>query len=304
MACAGVAVTTTSFAQTPAPPVRVSHTTVRDIVAAMDSAARLIHLAAVDSQANTDLNADLSLVRSSPANGWSVNDLAAGLRRPSLIATGKGRRDVYDESLQLSVVRAMTEARQIMYQIVQPKLVADVGAERAHAVLAPVRELHNDILEQSKAEDMERLRRFSLKYGPGSPHLNVVETLANYALQSFSLFGVRADRSPGPLEFVASYATHDFTYARSKLQVASLGTVGLRYYMYTPGWGSSPLRPAYVDAGVAVMGQRDGALITPWEGHSRVGGFVSWGDYRVAYVGGGERRLLMSRNLQLVHWLF
>lgn len=289
---------------TASPDTPPAHVTVRDVVTAMDSAARLIHLTTTDAQANADLAADLTILRNSPAIDWDVNDLAAGLRRPGIMATGKGRKDVYNESLQLTIVRAMREARQITYQIIQPQLLTDAGTERAHAVLAPVRALHDAILEQSKADDLERLRRFGIKYGPGSPHLNVIETLANYALQSFSPFGIEADRSPGPFEVVASYATHDFTVANSKLAIGSLGTIGLRRYIFTQGWGTSVLRPSYIDAGVAIAGERDGVLVNPWQGHSRVGGFFSWGDYRVAWVGGGRRRVFVSRNLQLVHWVF
>lgn len=315
----GATIPSNSRAQTPAAAPSASavvdttavdpaRATVRDLVVGIDSAAQLIHLATFDLQANTDLMADLAIIRGSKAMGWHLNDLAAGLRRPGFRATGKGRRDVYDAPLQLTVVRAIREARQIVYQIVQPKLVTTVGADRAHVVLAPLRALHDAILEQSKGDDLERLRRFGIKYGPGSPHLNVLETFANYALQSFAPFGVEADRSPGPYEVVASYATHDFTIAKSKLAVGSLGTFGLRRYIFKPGWGTGALRPAYVDGGIAFAGERDGALVNPWQGHSRVGAFFSWGDYRVAWVGGGSgtahNRVFVSRNLQLVHWVF
>ena len=56
--------------------------------------------------------------------------------------------------------------------------------------------------------------------------------------------------------------------------------------------------------GVAVAGDRDGAFVSPLKGTRRIGGFIGWGETKLALLGGSERRLLLTRQFQMVPWVF
>ena len=60
-----------------------------------------------------------------------------------------------------------------------------------------------------------------------------------------------------------------------------------------------------LDSFVAAMaGEADGAVTNPFKGRSRFGAFFGWGDAKIAWTGGRESRVLVTRQVQLVPWGF
>ncbi len=155
---------------------------------------------------------------------------------------------------------------------------------------------------------IERLRRYERKFGPGSVQLNVIEVGIAYMLQGVRGFGYHPDEGPGPLEVVASYSTTYFSYADEDVQIVSGAEFGLRYYYFGDDWGRGGLRgylkPGHVSAGVVVAGAKDGPLVGPWSGESRVGVFGAWGDLKVAWIGGANSRWLLTKQFQILPFIF
>ena len=108
-------------------------------------------------------------------------------------------------------------------------------------------------------------------------------------------------------ELIASYVPTYLTIVDSKARAVTVAEAGVRLYIWRDGWGGKTggtLRPAYVSFGAVAAGERDGALTSPFHGTSRFGGFVGWGDSRFAVIGGRESRVLFTRRVQIVPWLF
>jgi hypothetical protein len=146
---------------------------------------------------------------------------------------------------------------------------------------------HADLV-RAQREGLARLRRYEVKYGPGSPRLNVVEVLLAYS---------------------TSYATID---RRDDTRPVSVLEAGVRRYTF--GWDPDSrsvwarmLKPRYGSLGVAIAERRDGALRWPLSGAgetSRVGPFLTWGDLKVAVLLGPDSRFLLSRQMHLLPNLF
>ena len=56
--------------------------------------------------------------------------------------------------------------------------------------------------------------------------------------------------------------------------------------------------------GLAVAGARDGAFVSPLQGKARIGAFLGWGQAKIAVLGGRERRVIVTRQFQVVPWVF
>jgi hypothetical protein len=176
-----------------------------------------------------------------------------------------------------------------------------------------VQQVRHALLLRAQEEGLARLRRYEIKYGPGSPRLNVAEVLLNAGLQRLSLFGP-GPRGPSPWEALLAYSTSYVTVDdHGEAKAVSVLEAGLRRYTF--GWAPQEtrlwlrlLRPRYGSAGVAMAEARDGALRWPLRGASekstRVGPFLTWGDYKVAVLLGGESRWLVSRQVHLLPNLF
>ncbi len=159
----------------------------------------------------------------------------------------------------------------------------------------------------SIAQSTEKLRRFERKYGPSAPKLNAVEVLLNFGAQWLPGFLPTGDGWPSRREFVASYVPTYLTVTDGKARAMTAAELGLRSYIWTEGWGGREggvLRPGYWSIGLALAGEEDRALGSPFRGASRFGAFVGWGDAKVAVVGGREPRVLFTRQVQLVPWTF
>jgi hypothetical protein len=170
---------------------------------------------------------------------------------------------------------------------------------------------HADLV-RAQREGLARLRRYEVKYGPGSPRLNVVEVLLNAGLQRLSVFAP-GKNGPSPYEALLAYSTSYATIdRRDDTRPVSVLEAGVRRYTF--GWDPDSrsvwarmLKPRYGSLGVAIAERRDGALRWPLSGAgetSRVGPFLTWGDLKVAVLLGPDSRFLLSRQMHLLPNLF
>jgi hypothetical protein len=93
------------------------------------------------------------------------------------------------------------------------------------------------------------------------------------------------------------------------MRLIGVGEAGLREYFFRLGWGEGSgrfafLRPGYASYGMAVTGASDDPLRPPWQGSPRFGVFVGWGAIKAAWIGGSERRFLVTQQFQLIPWAF
>jgi hypothetical protein len=197
----------------------------------------------------------------------------------------------------------------IVLQQTEARLTAAVGAEQRVAILTPMYAYRYWRREQSMAASVEKLRRFERKYGPGAPTRNAAEVMLNYAAQWVPAFQPNAEGWPSRGEVIASYVP---TYValpttRESIDAMTLLEAGLRLYIWRDGWGGERggvLRPSHVSFGLLAAGERDGALQMPWRGTSRLGGFIGWGAAKFGVIGGPTPRVLFTRQVQLVPWVF
>jgi hypothetical protein len=176
--------------------------------------------------------------------------------------------------------------------------------------------LRGIVLELQTAEttasmkwDLEVLRRLERKYGPRSAKLNGLEVLVAYSLQRTPGFGIDSTTGyPGPLEAVLAYSASYLTRSDEKMRLVSVAEIGLRRYIFAQGWGGpgrlSWLRPGYISGGLAVAGESDDPLTSPTQGASRYGAFFGWGEIKVAYLAGDNKRLLVTQQVQIIPWVF
>jgi len=278
--------------------------TLRDIVSAMDEARTRSNLVAVDPEIDAELGAHLDVLRSSGMLEHTAVELAAATRIPRMSAIARTASGTAPQR----VVVALYEVKGLRNNEVREALEAATSVEEARRVLAPVTAFQTAQLDLSIEDSVRVLRMYERKFGPASARLNGIEVLLNYAMQRLPGFGPNAASEPGPLEVIASYSPTYLTYGDGEPRMVSVSELGLRHYFFGESWGGSGLkgviRPAYMTAGLAVASEDDGAMRWPWRGDARLGGFVSWGQLKVAYVAGENQRLMVSRQFQIVPWAF
>lgn len=180
---------------------------------------------------------------------------------------------------------------------------------------APVRELQESQLKASIQQSREKLVRYEKKYGPNSAGLNLAESAVNlFVLRGCRLFGT-GENGPGPLEFISSYSSSYVSAVEAgsgktldDLGVFSAFELGLRCYFFGGNWGQGGcqgvLKPGYATAGLLVTGEAGGFFKWPLRGRESYGIFASWGGFKAGYTAGPDRRVLLSRQFQLVPYLF
>lgn len=301
---AGAQVPDTSSAD--AAPTRLA-----DIVAAVQTAANATGFAAAHPALDSALTRQIAQLERSGAITLTVDQVAGAIKPPTPAAVARRRQSRFDFGARPEIAIALDSLRRIANGELFDLLQRTMARAEVMRLWRPLGELHRALLDVSLATSMEKLRRYEIKFGPGSAQLNLVEVLLNYGVVAIRLpgFGPNDDGWPGSLELVAAYNAAYFTSARRRPTLLSAGEIGVRHYMFAPRWGSGGslrrlLRPSHVAAGAAVLGERERALIWPLEGRSRIGPFLAWGEIKIGYLGGRERRLLVSRHVQLVPWVF
>ncbi|MES2521325.1 MAG: hypothetical protein V4617_01415 [Gemmatimonadota bacterium] len=211
------------------------------------------------------------------------------------------RRTVFDAMDEFRAAARAPQVRDVLRQNGDTALSASLVrvTETAHALLVLA----------ARDSALARLGRYERKLGPTSAKLNAPETLLNYAAQRWVPgFAPSPLRGPSPLEIVASYVPTYATLADKRAQAVSASEFGVRYYLFGERFGAQGLRgilfPTYWSAGALVTSDRNGALVWPWDGRQRTGAFVSWGALKVGYVSGRRGSWLVSRQMQIIPFVF
>jgi hypothetical protein len=182
-------------------------------------------------------------------------------------------------------------------------------------MLAPVEQYQYQRLSSRLRENIGILKDYERKYGPLSPRLNLLETVVNYALQWVPPFKPGNDR-PSPLELICSYSTVNYILYNSttssivsERRLLSCVELGCRWYIFSDGWGSGTLmgivKPGHIAGGLAIGSSESGFLRNPFRGEPHFGAFFSYGAVKFAWLRyHGESQLMVTRQFQIVPWLF
>ena len=290
--------------------------TLRDIIADVRRAEQAADFSIANPANAALLDAALSRLDESHAAGFSYSQLAAVIasRRPSFSAVARWEPDQYDVRVEPNFLADLITMSGIANNQLAAAITQKMGRTEANRLIVRVDSLHSAILATAKERNLEKLRRYEIKYGPKSPRLNAPEVGLNYIAQRMPGFGATSDGWPGPLEMVATYSTTELTVVRNsnhdlRAHVVSASHFGVRKYQFGRNWGTGGrltglLKPAHIAAGATLMGPTDRVLGSPFKHGRRIGGFVSWGDVLIGFVGGPERRVLLSRNLKVIPYLF
>lgn len=290
--------------------------TLKDIVADVRRAEGAANFATVNPGNAALLDAALTRLDASHAADFSYSELAAVIAspRPSFSAVARWEPDRYDVRVEPNFLADLITMRGIANNQLAAAITQTLGRSETNRLLARIDTLHSAILATAKAQNLEKLRRYEVKYGPKSPRLNAPEVGLNYLAQRLPGFGPTSDGWPGSFEIVATYSTTELTLARNgnrdlRARVVSASHFGVRKYQFGKSWGNGGgftglLKPAHMAAGATLMGPTDQVLGSPFRRGRRIGGFVSWGDMLIGFVGGPERRVLLSRNLKVIPYVF
>jgi len=290
--------------------------TLKDIVADVRRAEQASDFATVNPANAALLDDALTRLSASHAADFSYSQLASVIasRRPSFRAIARWEPDRYDLRVEPKFFDDVILMSGVASNQLADAITQKLGVVETDRLLARIDTLHGAVLATAKAQNLEKLRRYEIKYGPKSPRLNAPEVGLNYLAQRLPGFGPTSDGWPGTLEMVATYSTTELTVVRNgdndlRGRVVSASHFGVRKYQFGEGWGNGGgltgiLKPAHVAAGATLMGPTDRVLGSPFKRGRRMGGFVSWGDVLVGFVGGPERRVLLSRNLKVIPYLF
>ena len=191
---------------------------------------------------------------------------------------------------------------------------------RRESLVNPADCVQRSFRAQALDRQLENLRRFERKFGPSSVKLNFVEVFTNYGLQFLSwprLVGVDASGSPRPWEAVVAYRTTYLTLtgvtgdsSKFSPQAVSTAEFGLRHYNFGESWGtgssmlSRMIKPGYWSLGFIIAPESNGAMRYPWRGESRWGPYLAWGNLKIGWISGHDRRVVVSREVMLVPYVF
>jgi hypothetical protein len=230
--------------------------------------------------------------------------------QPATLA-GIARLSAHDATtIAASVIAAMEEFYRVTRSDrLRPVIRAALG-DSLNGRFVRAAETEKSLLRREVRDaSLVRLGRYERKLGPTSARLNGLEVLLNYAAQRWVPgFSATTAQGPSPWEVVASYVSTYGTMVDGKAQAVSATEFGVRHYLFGKTFAASGWRgvlfPSHWSVGALVVSDRNGALVWPWSGASRTGAYASWGSIKVGYVSGRRGAVLMTRQLQVIPFLF
>jgi hypothetical protein len=273
--------------------------TVGQLVAAIRTAATTANLPTVNRNAEASLEEAIHTLTNAGVLEEEISTFFNRLQSPDAKKLARRRQQHFTVELKPAMDTLKGIANTVLVDL--------------NAVSDDVRRTVNEYqgLEQKAglAWNLETLRLLERKYGPNSAKLNGVEVAAAFALQRVPGFGVDAKGRPQPFEAILAYAPSYISYSDDNMRVMGVAEIGLRTYIFKKGWGKSGgrwawLRPGYTSYGVAWTSNSDDPMRPPWQGDSRFGAFFGWGEMKMAWIVGDDRRFLVTQQFQIVPWVF
>lgn len=216
-----------------------------------------------------------------------------------------------DRRVQREIFEAMEEFRADTRRPELRPVVSAALGEANNDFVRAAETAHSLAVVTARDNALTRLANYERKLGPTSPKLNGPEVLLNYAAQRWiPLFRPTPLGGPSPWEFVASYTPGYITFAEGESGVlpVSASEFGLRFYLFGDTFGKSGVAglffPSYFSFGMLTASDENGALVWPWRGRERSGGFVSWGTIKIGYIDRDRGTWLFSRQFQAVPFVF
>ncbi len=228
----------------------------------------------------------------------------------SFVAVARQRQDAYR---QLSAAPLDTSMQIVRSRLrggdLRPIVRDALGDSAAQAFVRITETAQGLFVREARDRALMRLDRYERKLGPQSPKLNAVEVVLNYSAQRWVPgFAPSVTRGPSPLELIASYVPTYATVADKKAAAVSATEFGVRGYLFGDNWGKTGkaglLKPAYWSLGALVASDRSAALAWPWDGRTRTGVFAGWGELKVGYVPGRKGSVIVTRQLQVIPFVF
>jgi len=253
--------------------------------------------------------------RNADAMGMTLDQLTDVYtrRRADLSTVARWNRQV--PQFEMGFVDSLVALNTVAHGALQRALMEKLTRESLDSLYKPIDDFGAQVLIKARAANQEKLRRFYIKYGPDSPHLNLAEVGINYLGQLF-IPGLlpSADGMPSPYELVATYRTTDLTAAHSDAghltgRVVTTAQAGVRMYGFSETCGKGGrfvelIDPCQSSAGAFFMGPRDAPLSKLWGSGQRAGFYLARGKYHLGYVFGAEKRLVFGVDQQLVPYVF
>jgi hypothetical protein len=288
-----------------------------DIVDRIQTGARIAGLSTTNPSASLMIDSLAAYFARMDARPLTLDELSDifGRRRERLATVARWNRDRVALFGNQAFVDSLVQLTRLANVSLQPVLRPKVSASTFDSLWRPLDSLGTLVRARARADNQEKLRRFEIKYGPASPHLNVAEVGLNYGAQLVlgPWFLPSTDGWPSPNEIVASYRTTDLTAAQSAAahltaRVVSSAQLGLRRYSFDVGCGKGRfadlVHPCQSSGGLFLMGPSDAPLARIWGAGSRGGVYLARGGYHAGVVLGGEKRLVFGADHQILPYLF
>ena len=291
--------------------------TLGGIVRRLQDAEQIVGLESISAVVDKRLAVLREFFTNSHADDLSLDDIADIVTRHSVSVGTVARWDrqlvsAYSTPALRDSVRSLTT---VAHGSLEAALQQKLTRRELDSLYAPVDSLGTLVLLLAKANNQEKLRRYEVKYGPGSPQLNAAEVALNYLAQlTLPGFLPSDDGYPTPYEIVAAYRTTDLTAAQSDAshltaRAVSTAQLGLRIYGFGASCGKGGhfvdiLNPCQSSLGAFLASPNDGALSQPWRAGSRAGVYLARGKYHVGYVFGTQQRLVFGIDQQILPYVF
>lgn len=303
---------------------RAQSFTLGDIFERMRAGEAIVGFAAAHPQLDARITVLESYMRSQDAMGIGLDSLGllySGLSS-DFSTVLRWNRDAFSRDsvatravLPAGFKDSLVQLNIVAHGTLQRELEARIGADSLNVLYRPVDQFLQNVLRHGVARNGETLRRFAVKYGPDSPHLNLLEAGLNYAGQLL-LPGVflGSNGGPSPWEMVAAYRTTDLTVSStameaSKARVVTSAQLGMRWYNFAVGCGEGSqlhqlLHPCHAAGGVFLMGPADTPLAQLWHDGQRGGAYGAWGNYHLGFVLAREKRVVFGLDTQILPYVF